>query len=287
MDDGEECLESSVEFDDSLFKVAAGHEHQKNLDTQRAALKQMYKTLFDALNDAKDLGEHGSALQDVKVRDGEWNPDPSCTNAFVMQIHLCFGDTVIVGYDNSTGIPYKKEQKGSDAYKDKFKLISLYLRLCPAVYKAKFAGKMPPADWSSGEKNPPFAQIMFILSCVTRLHWCKFYGWANDKRYVVEAGKTHATPSQHMPPQYMLDRYMVDSAPVRLQITAMSPTIYTMDEYGELVSDDAVHRMFEEPKLNVLLARLSQAFPDQSIVCALRSSRDCGQRSSRVRSSRK
>jgi hypothetical protein len=120
-------------------------------------------------------------------------------------------------------------------YSATFRLITSYLSLCADVYASKF-GKVPTGlQWSTGQTLPPFTQLIFILSCVTRLTWREFSGWANHKEFVVHAHDAGGVADARMPPPWKRDVYMVNSEDVVTEINAPPSTKYIFSESGERI----------------------------------------------------
>jgi hypothetical protein len=51
-------------------------------------------------------------------------------------------------------------------FNNKFDYNDLKLKYSKIAYRQVFRGKLCPDDWSSGEKKPPFSQILFIFAYI-------------------------------------------------------------------------------------------------------------------------
>jgi hypothetical protein len=51
-------------------------------------------------------------------------------------------------------------------FNNKFDYNDLKLKYSKIAYRQVFRGKLCPDDWSSGEKKPPFSQVLFILAYI-------------------------------------------------------------------------------------------------------------------------
>jgi hypothetical protein len=51
-------------------------------------------------------------------------------------------------------------------FNNKFDYNDLKLKYSKIAYRQVFHGKLCPDDWSSGEKKPPFSQILFIFAYI-------------------------------------------------------------------------------------------------------------------------
>lgn len=65
-------------------------------------------------------------------------------NTFIVQAYCVFSNNSIIKFD----------------YND------LKLKYSKIAYRQVFCGKLCPDDWSSGEKEPPFSQVLFILAYI-------------------------------------------------------------------------------------------------------------------------
>lgn len=244
-----EELVYKFEFDDSLFSVI-----KAIAPDQQKALKAMQTQVFgdqayaDSTN--TELLRTGDYTPDSYRLLGGFYPD------FIQKVHFCFDNATIkvAGRGEDWDKYTDKVQKASDTYN--YKDVATYLQLSAALYQKRFRA-MPPVGWGDGRSCPPFSQLLFVLSCVTRLKMRKFAYYDNKRRVVVRDSDDLSTHAKHMPDKSVLNRLVVDLPGILEGITAPpSTTNYVFDEDGEIWKEREQDEDTETVGLRVLLAQL-------------------------------